>query len=128
MAKSAYMVKFAENDNRLEERTTTRIRAFLDSIEPLVVDLENNHDYVEGQELIEDLAQCCEMEKGRRWGPEECAMVVRFLHWITPIKGRCFCNDNSRINATCGYHSVLIFMEDQLWRIAASERQGKRAA
>jgi hypothetical protein len=36
------------------------------------------------------------------------------LQPIQPIDGQCDCKDTSRVNATCGFHSVLIFMVDQL--------------
>ena len=128
MNKSTYITKFADNGNAPEERTSTRIRAFLESIEPLAVDLDKNNSYVVGRTLIEDLARCCDSEENVQWEPEECAVVLRFLHWIQPVEGRCFCNDASRINATCGFHSVLIFLEDQMWRIGASVRRRKHAA
>lgn len=123
-----YIVEFANNEHAPAERTGTRIRAFLDSIEPLVEGLADDNRYAVGQTLFKDLARCCDMEEHVQWEPEECAAVLRFLHWIQPSKGHCFCNDRSRVNATCGFHSVLIFMEEQMWQIAESPRRRKRAA
>jgi hypothetical protein len=44
----------------------------------------------------------------------QCATVLNLLHGTQPVKGSCFCNDNSRVNLTCGFHAILGFMEGEL--------------
>lgn len=130
MAKSSLIIDFSQSDNVPEERTSTRIRAFLSMSKPLDgIGLEGVADtYHEGRALIESLAVSCDAQQNVRWDAAQCATVLGYLHMIQPTDGHCFCNDGSRVNATCGFHAVLEFMEEQMWRIAASARRGKRAA
>lgn len=127
MAKSSYIVEFANNGNVPEERTSARIRAFLLNTKPLAGSFADEIEtFQEGQALIENLALRCDLQREIQWNAAQCATVLYFLHLIQPIDGKCYCNDISRVNATCGYHYVLIFMEDQLWRIAAPARRTRR--
>jgi hypothetical protein len=117
------------NDECPEERTGTRIRAFLAKVKPLVGSVGENDTYLEGRALIEGLALAWDLESdGHHWDSMECATVLTFLHWIQPVKGSCFCDDNSRVNATCGFHAILKFMADQLHRLAPQVKGRKRAA
>jgi len=118
------------NDECLEESTGTRIRAFLAKVKPLDgVDVGEHDTYREGRALIEGLGLAWDLESDDyRWDAIECATVLNFLHWIQPVKGSCFCDDNSRVNATCGFHAILQFMADQLYRLAPQVKGHKRAA
>lgn len=55
------------------------------------------------------------------------------LHDRTPITvfevrrpGTCFCNDDSAVNATCGFHAILEFMRDELRRSAQPKVKGRK--
>jgi len=55
-----------------------------------------------------------------------------FLHSVEPTDGNCFCNDDSEINATSGFHptsgfhQILEFMESELRRLAPKAKGRKR--
>jgi hypothetical protein len=127
MSDSAYMTNFAGNDNCLEERTSTRIRRFLAVTKPIDPAAEDIDTFQTGKALIEDLAEKCRLERTARWDAADCASVLCFIHLIQPMDGECFCNDASRVNATCGYHAVLEFMEQQMWRMAETKPRHKRS-
>jgi hypothetical protein len=122
------MVK--QSDEVPEERESTRIRAFLAKVKPLSGTTCGEYDeYWEGRSLIEGLALAFETgDDTYRWHALDCAAVVNFLHWIEPVNGSCFCNDDSRVNATCGFHAVLEFMADEMRRLAQKPKGRKRAA
>ena len=96
-----------------EEQTGTRIRAFLAMARPLrgvvVADL-----YWEARALIETLALQFDTEGEYHWTPEECASVLDFMHSIEPRKGACYCNDDSRVSATCGQHAIFEFLAQEV--------------
>ncbi len=101
----------------VEERESTRIRAFLISVRPLVD--EPPPAWLKGKHLVQCLAQARESgDEGYFWMNFQCAEVVRFLHLSAPEKEWCYCDDRSRMNATAGYHAVLIFLAEQLERMA----------
>ena len=127
MAKSTFMQIHGSNDEVLEERSGTRIRAFLAIVKPMHGTAERA-EYLEARSLIEDLALKCDSGRDVYWGASDCASVLGFLHSIQPVEGRCFCDDDSRVNATCGFHTLLAFLEEQMWRMAKTARKGKRAA
>jgi hypothetical protein len=111
-----------------EEREATRIRAFLAKVRPLSGN-EVADSYWEGRSLIEGLALAFELaDEDYHWDAINCAAVLAFLHSIEPVKGSCFCHDDSRVSLTCGFHAVLEFMADELRRQGAPAKKRKRAA
>jgi hypothetical protein len=110
------------------ERESTRIRGFLAKVRPLK-GCDVNDAYWDGRSLIESLAVAFEAEDADyHWDAANCASVLDFLAWVQPVKGSCFCNDNSRVNLTCGFHEILTFMADELRRVAPKAKARKRAA
>jgi hypothetical protein len=105
-----------------EERDSNRIRAFLARVIPLV-GCEVADDYWEARSLIEQLALAYETEdESYHWDHAQIAMVLDFMHWIQPAKGTCWCDDDSRINATCGLHAVLEFMAEEVRGLGRANR------
>jgi hypothetical protein len=97
------------------ERAGTRIRALLARTRPLSgCDYGGDATFWNGRGLIEELALAHETQTELHWSAKQCADVLMFLHSIEPTDGNCFCNDDSEINATCGFHEVREFMENQL--------------
>ena len=98
-----------------DERTSARLRAFLARTRPLV----GNHVpewYWDGRQLIERLALHYEVgtQDECHWGADECAEVLRYITLVQPVDGACFCNDQSALNATCGFHALLDFVIDAI--------------
>jgi hypothetical protein len=115
------------SDECPEERESARIRAFLARVRPLIGN-EVRECYWDGRALIEALALAFETEdESYHWSVADCATVADFISAVQPVKGTCFCNDDSRVNATCGFHEVLYFMQSELLR-AAKAKGRKRAA
>jgi hypothetical protein len=114
-----------------EERDSNRIRAFLSRVKPLS-GCEVGGDYWEGRGLIEQLALAYDTgDEDYHWNAMQIALVLDFMHFIQPVDGTCFCNDDSRINATCGFHAVLTFLADQVRLLVPSRtraRVGREAA
>jgi hypothetical protein len=104
-------------DKHDAESEGNRIRAFLATVK-FLDGCEVVEDYWEGRSLIERLALVRDLNaKNYHWDAIECATVLDFLHWIQPVKGSCFCNDDSELNATCGFHAVLEFLSDEVRRM-----------
>jgi hypothetical protein len=115
------MAKF-KNDESPNERPGTRIRALLARTRPLTGN-EVPDVYWEGRSLIEGLALAFDLAGDHyawdhHWDAINCATVLGFLSVIEPTAGNCFCNDQSDVNATCGFHVILDFMADELHRAA----------
>ncbi len=121
------MAKHTTAVDSIGERPGTRIRALLARTRPLSGN-EVGDVYWEGRALIESLALSYDVESDLTWGPSECATVLEFLSCIEPTKGHCFCNDQSDVNATCGFHVILDFMADEMRRLAPMAKGRKRAA
>jgi hypothetical protein len=119
-------IVFASNGSVPDERTSACIRAFLLGIGPLFGS-DATYTFHEGYELVEKLALHCELEREIQWNAEQCATVLRFLHVVQPKKVKCYCDGLVNGTENWGYHSVLIFIEHQLWRIA-KPRSRKRAS
>ena len=77
-------------------------------------DYSGDETFWTGRGLIEELALSRETGVPLYWSHEQCADVVRFVHSVEPTKENCFCDDDSEISATCGFHVVLEFIEKQL--------------
>jgi hypothetical protein len=94
---------------------TFQIRAFLARTRPLSgCSFGDDDTFWTGRGLIEELALSRETGTTLQWSLEQCADVLRFIHSVEPTKGNCFCDDDSEISATCGFHVILEFIEDQL--------------
>jgi hypothetical protein len=115
------------------EREGTRIRAFLAKVKPLNgCDFGEQDEYWEGRALIEQLAVAYDLEtEDYRWDALECSTVVRFLSWIEPVKGTCFCHDQIEklgVSTTCGFHAILEFASDEMRRIGSARRAKREVA
>lgn len=119
-----------DHDECPEEYESTRIRAFLAKVKPLEgCTIGESDEYWEGRSLIERLALAREVNvnaKGYHWDAIECATVLHFLHSIQPVKGTCFCHDDSRVNATCGFHAILEFARDEVRRMAPPKPKARK--
>ena len=116
------------SDESPNERAGTRIRALLARTRPLSGN-EVPDVYWEGRSLIEGLALAFDLgDENYHWDAINCATVLEFLSAIEPTAGDCFCNDQSDVNATCGFDVILDFMADELRRVAPKQKGRKRAA
>ncbi len=105
----------AELEADVSADATYQLRAFLARTRVLSgCDYGSDDDFWNGRGLIEELALARETGTMLSWSPGQCADVIHFIHNIQPTKGNCFCNDDSEISATCGFHVVLEFVEKQL--------------
>jgi hypothetical protein len=115
------------SSRRSEELDSTRIRAFLARTRPLTGN-EVPVVYWEGRELIETLAASFDLKGNYHWDASDCSTVLEFLCAIEPTAGNCFCNDESAVNATCGFHAILEHLADDLHRVPQKAKVRKRPA
>ena len=102
-------------ENVPTETPGSRIRALLARTRPLSgCDYGGDKTFWNGRGLIEELALAHDTESDLHWSAAQCADVLMFLHSVEPTDGHCFCNDDSEISATCGFHEILEFMEVEL--------------
>lgn len=112
-------------DDCPEEREGTRIRAFLARTRPLTGS-EVPVVYWEGRALIEELALDRDLKAyDSHWDANDISTVLEFLCAIEPTAGNCFCNDESAVNATCGFHAILQHMADDLYRVPQKAKDRK---
>ena len=109
------------------DRPSTRIRAFLARVRPMVGN-ECPDVYWEGRSLIESLALSYDTKEtdDYEWTLPQCALVLAFLQAIQPAKGHCFCGgfdtEAEGISTTCGHHLILMHLQEQMDRLSdASE-------
>jgi hypothetical protein len=101
------------------ERTSVRIRTFLARTRPLAGNDVPDY-YWDGRQLIEQLALAYEVGTWEElaWTVDECSNVLRYITLVEPVKGTCFCNDPSEVNATCGFHEILFHVIDSIQGVA----------
>lgn len=116
--------QFADADP--SERESTLIRGFLAKVIPLK-GCGVNDKYWVGRSLIESLAVAFDADDDDyHWNAADCAAVLDFFAWVQPVKGSCYCDDNSTVNTTCGFHEIIMFMAAELRRVARPAKARKR--
>src|SRR5579871_720647 len=117
------------DDTVLGERTSSRIRALLARTRPLSGN-EVPDEYWDGRQLVESLALAFyTRDEAYHWSPVQCGLALTWLSLSEPIKGSCFCNDPSDVNATCGLQALLEFIADEMGRfeVTGSSPEGTGA-